>query len=245
MKQINRLLEIMDAIRKECPWDAKQTHQSLKRYLVEEAYETLDVIDNEDYNALKSELGDLLLQIIFHCKIAQENARFSFADVVETISDKMVERHPHVFAKDKNLTYQDVEKNWELRKKNKEARTSLLSGTANHLPALLKTQRMLDKAESIDFEYINFTKPSFTFEEHINKLHTTHQKEAWFGQALFTLIALAKQNNLVAEDVLNKQNQTFKKQFQKFEKNLENSDSTKSISITILKQAWDKAGENS
>jgi len=150
---IERLLNIMKRLRSECPWDAKQTHQSLKQYLLEETYETLEAVDSEDWDSLASELGDLLLQIVFHSEIASESGRFDFSEVISCISEKLIKRHPHVFGNKKVHNAREVQDNWEHSKVIDEKRQSILSGIPKAAPSLLQAQRLQDKAAAVGFEW--------------------------------------------------------------------------------------------
>ncbi|HEM48693.1 MAG TPA: nucleoside triphosphate pyrophosphohydrolase, partial [Caldithrix sp.] len=150
---IDELLEIMKRLRDECPWDAKQTHHTLKQYLLEEAYEVLETIDSESWSALSSELGDLLLQIIFHSEIASGAGEFDFTDVIDGIAEKLVHRHPHVFADTQVNSANEVQDNWEHNKLIKENRKSILAGIPKSAPALLQAQRLQQKAATVGFDW--------------------------------------------------------------------------------------------
>jgi tetrapyrrole methylase family protein / MazG family protein len=248
MNEIQELLEIMEAIRGKCPWDAKQTHDSLKRYMVEEAYEVLDAIDQKDADHLKKELGDLLLQIVFHSKIASEKDEFEFKDVVKTISDKMIERHPHVFLSDKKVSAEEVMDNWEKNKHKNENRTSILSGIPNHLPALLKAQRMQDKAASVGFDWQKAEQVVEKLEEEIAefkravKSKDERRIENEFGDIMFTIVNLSRFSNIIAEEALQKVNEKFRKRFNFIEQKLGND--PQKISETSMEQLdalWEKA----
>ena len=136
MKELQRLLNIMDDLRSKCPWDRKQTIQSLKNFTIEEVYELTDAIESENFENLKEELGDLLLHIVFYSKIASEKKKFNFEDVVNDLSDKLIYRHPHVYGEIKVSSIDEVKKNWE-RLKVKDKNKGILSGVPNHLPSLI------------------------------------------------------------------------------------------------------------
>jgi nucleoside triphosphate diphosphatase len=248
MTEINELLRIMKEIREKCPWDARQTHESLKRYLVEEAYETLDAIDQNDPDHLKKELGDLLLQIVFHSQLAAEKKAFEFKDVVKTISDKMIERHPHVFLNDKKVSAEEVMNNWEKNKHKNEKRTSILSGIPMHLPALLKAQRMQDKAASVGFDWEKTEHVIDKLEEEISEfkkaLKNNNQAEIEneFGDILFTIVNLSRFSNIIAEEALQKVNEKFKKRFNYIEKELGNNpQNISNASMERLDALWQQA----
>ena len=152
VKKFEQLLLIMKRLRTDCPWDKKQTHASLCRYIIEEAHESVDKIDHADWQGLAEELGDLLLQIVFQSAIAEEDNEFTIETVLKRINTKMVERHPHVFGDESVVSAKDVETNWEKIKLNSEGRGSLLDGIPKILPALLKAQKIQEKAARIGFE---------------------------------------------------------------------------------------------
>ena len=248
MKEIQQLLEIMKAIREKCPWDAKQTHESLKRYMVEEVYEALDAIEQNDADHLKNELGDLLLQIVFHSQIASEKNEFNFKDVIKTISNKMVDRHPHVFLSDKKISAEEVMNNWEKNKHKKENRQSILSGIPNHLPALLKAQRMQDKAASVGFDWEKVEQVIEKLEEEIAefkravKRKDTREIENEFGDILFTIVNLSRFNNIIAEEALQRVNKKFRKRFNYIEKKMNNNPQNISdASMESLDALWEQA----
>ncbi len=148
MDYLKRLEKLMSRLRsrKGCPWDKRQTHQSLKPYLLEEAHETMDAIDSGDPESLREELGDLLLQVVFHAQLAREKGRFNLQDVAKTIGDKLVRRHPHVFGRGASRRIVDINRKWEeLKRQEKPERKSALDGLPKSLPALLRAQRMHEK----------------------------------------------------------------------------------------------------
>lgn len=209
----------MKEIRQNCPWDAKQTHDSLKRYLLEETYETLDAIDYNNPEELKKELGDLLLQIAFHSEIASEKKQFDFNDVAKSIADKMVERHPHVFQKDKKVSSDEVQQNWEKTKHTRENRKSILSGIPNYMPALLKAQRLQDKAASVGFDWNKLEQVVDKLDEEIDELKMAlksknlNDVQDEFGDVLFSLVNISRFIKIVSEEALQKTNNKFIKRF--------------------------------
>ena len=218
--------------------------------MVEEVYEALDAIEQNDADHLKKELGDLLLQIVFHSQIASEKNAFSFKDVVEQISKKMVERHPHVFKSDKKVTAEEVMKNWEKNKHKNENRKSLLSGIPNHLPALLKAQRMQDKAASVGFDWEKTEQVIEKLEEEITEFKKAvknkdlQEVENEFGDILFTIVNLSRFSNVIAEEALQKVNEKFRKRFNFIEEKL-NNDPQKISETTMesLDALWEQAKE--
>ncbi|MCB0282834.1 MAG: nucleoside triphosphate pyrophosphohydrolase [Calditrichae bacterium] len=250
MREIDKLLNIMTELRSKCPWDAKQTHESLKRYLLEESYETLEAIDNQDQEHLKNELGDLLLQIVFHSQIASEKNHFQFKDVVDFISQKMIDRHPHVFGENENISAEEVQNNWEKNKHKNENRRSLLSGIPRHVPALLKAQRMQEKASTIGFDWNSSLQVLEKLEEEINELKEAiiadneAQKFEEMGDLLFTIVNLSRFLNIVAEEALVKSTDKFRRRFEFIEKHYNNDvEELSAASMKELDALWEKAKE--
>ena len=169
MKEFDKLVDIMAQLRKDCPWDRKQTHKSLRQYLIEETYEVVEALDNENLDNLKEELGDVLLQVLFHSEIAKENSSFELKDVIEHISEKLIRRHPHVFGDVEVNSTQEVLENWESIK-IKEGKKSALSGVPDVLPALLKAYRIQEKAARVGFDWANVLPVIDKIEEEIKEL---------------------------------------------------------------------------
>lgn len=245
---IEQLLTIMKRLRDECPWDKKQTHQSLKQYLLEEAYEVLETIDMEAWDDLSSELGDLLLQIIFHSEIASRAGKFDFSDVVENIAEKLVLRHPHVFGNAQVNSANEVQENWEHTKLTKENRSSLLSGIPKSAPALLQAQRLQQKAATVGFDW-NEIKPVIDkmdeeWLEFKNAVKQNNKAEMTgeFGDILFSLVNLARFCNILAEDALRLTNQKFIRRFQYIENQFDNNPKLMKIQpLEVLDKHWNDA----
>jgi tetrapyrrole methylase family protein/MazG family protein len=226
MDQIQRLEKLMSRLRSKqgCPWDKKQTHYTLKPYLIEEAYEVLDAIDGKNPDHLREELGDLLLQVIFHAQLADEKGLFNFKDVARTISDKLVRRHPHVFGKSSRKMDSILKKWEEIKGREKTERKSALDGLPSSLPALLKAQRMQDKVSRHGFLPRTHRETLKPIEDEWEKLLKAKKKnnrekmEAHLGEMLFRLAWLAHLEKLNAETALSRTNREFKEQFQKWEK---------------------------
>lgn len=242
------LLSIMKRLRDECPWDAKQTHQSLRPYLLEEAYEVLESIDTENWDDLAAELGDLLLQIIFHSEIAARHGRFDFGSVVNHIAGKLVQRHPHVFGDKELHSAKEVQDNWEHSKITNEKRASILSGIPQTAPALMQAQRMQEKASSVGFDW-NALEPVIEkieeewqeFKEALGKNDPSAMQEE-LGDLLFSVVNLARLSGVVAEDALRMTNEKFKKRFQYIEKQYNhNPQAMKKDSLEQLDQHWTAA----
>lgn len=246
-ESVQHLLSIMKRLRQECPWDAKQTHKSLQRYLIEESYEVLEAIDQDDVSRLASELGDLLLQIVFHSQIASEDDKFNFQEVVERISNKLIERHPHVFG-DRNVhTARDVQEMWEETKVLKENRKSLLSGIPESAPALLQAQRLQEKAATVGFEWEDVSSVLEKLKEEVEELQAEiasgdpNKVEQEFGDLLFTIVNMCRYYKVSAEDALRKTSKKFVNRFQYIEKHYKNPKAMKSASLKELDAFWEEA----
>ncbi len=223
LNAFNELLDIMDEIREKCPWDRKQTMQSLRHLTIEETYELGDAVLDNDITEIKKELGDLLLHIVFYAKIGSEKNDFDIADVITGINEKLVNRHPHVFGDFIAETDEEVAKNWE-KLKLKEGRNSVLEGVPKSLPAMIKASRIQDKAASAGFDW---EKPEQVFEkvqEEINELNEEVKQEdlnkieSEFGDVLFSLINYARFIKVDPESALEKTNKKFINRFQFLEK---------------------------
>lgn len=242
------LLRIMHRLRKECPWDAKQTHHSLKQFLLEETYEVLETIDLEQWDKLKEELGDLLLQVVFHSELGAEENRFDFKQVVDTIARKLIRRHPHVFG-DKTLhDAKAVQENWEHSKVKDEGRLSLLSGIPKAAPALMQAQRLQEKAATVGFEWESigpvYDKVREEWDELKNAIATNDQQEIEneFGDLLFALVNLGRFLKVNPEDALRKTNQKFIRRFEHIEKQYNHDvEAMKNASLEEMDQHWEGA----
>ena len=223
---IDRLVDIIAQLRAEngCPWDREQTHETLKRNILEETYELIDAINDNNKNAMKEELGDVLLQVVFHAQIAHENGEFDIDDVAKTISDKLIRRHPHVFGSTKVSGTDEVLKNWdEIKKTEYKNRTSALDGVVQSQPALMSAQQISKKAVKVGFEWSDYAtlkeclnSEIEEFEEAREEQNKEHMEEE-FGDVLFALVNVARWNKIDAEQALIKANSKFKKRFQKME----------------------------
>jgi XTP/dITP diphosphohydrolase len=217
-----RLLEIMNELREKCPWDREQTIDSLKTLTLEESYELLDAINDKDYDEIKNELGDLLLHIVFYSKIASEKSKFNFNDVVETIIKKLIVRHPHVFDNKKNISKQEVEKNWE-KIKLKEGKKSILSGVPKTLPALIKSERIQDKVSKAGFKWNSLNDSKNKIKEELNELNIEIKKNSFnemeeeFGDLMFSLVNYGNLLGINSENALEKANKKFIERFKRME----------------------------
>ena len=236
----------MKELRKKCPWDRKQTHDSLKKYLIEETYEVIDAIERRDREALKEELGDLLLQPVFHATIAEEEGKFNIDDVVDLLCKKLIERHPHVFGEEEAKTAEDVLKNWERRKLEK--RSSVLEGVPKHLPALMRAEKLQNKAAKVGFDWRNIReveeKVREEWEEFWKAVRDGNREEIEheFGDLLFALVNLARFLNIDPEEALQKANERFIKRFSHVEKRVKESGKDwKDFTLEELDRFWEEA----
>ncbi|MFQ5989048.1 MAG: nucleoside triphosphate pyrophosphohydrolase [Candidatus Methylomirabilales bacterium] len=222
-----RLVQIMATLRAPggCPWDREQTRESLKAFLIEEAYEVLEALDQGGKEKLQEELGDLLLQIVFHAQVAAELGEFTVDEVLEDVTDKLVRRHPHVFGESRAETAVEVLSNWEKLKQAERGgaiQASALSGVPKTLPALLRAQRLQDKASRVGFDWGETSEVLQKVEEELNELKAAMGKksetiEAELGDLLFSLVNLARFLNLNAEEALRKTIEKFTRRFRHIE----------------------------
>ena len=241
--KIEKLIKIMDELREKCPWDKKQTIQSLRHLTIEEVYELSESIQNQNYDEIKKELGDLLLHIVFYSKIASENNKFSFDDVIEDICKKLVDRHPHIYGDMSLSSEADVKSNWE-KIKLKEGRKSILSGVPKSLPTLIKSYRIQEKVSGIGFDWKLKKDVISKIKEEINELEVeinndTNKIEDEFGDLLFSLINYSRFLKINADDALNKTNQKFIKRFKKMENIIQNgSKKIEDLDLNELNHYW-------
>ena len=222
LQAFDRLLTIMDELRVGCPWDKKQTMESLRHLTIEETYELGDAILDNDLEEVKKELGDLLLHIVFYAKIGSETKDFDIADVANSISDKLVSRHPHIYGDVDVADAKEVERNWE-KLKLKEGKKSVLEGVPKSLPALVKASRIQDKVAGVGFDWEEpqqvFEKVQEELEELQHEVNENNQEkiEAEFGDVLFSMINYARFLKVDPESALERTNKKFIKRFQYLE----------------------------
>jgi tetrapyrrole methylase family protein/MazG family protein len=227
-KNITRLLKIMARLRGPggCPWDREQTHQSIRHNLIEECYEAIDALDEKKMDAFRDELGDLLLQVVFHAQMASEKRTFDFDAVAKSISDKLVHRHPHVFGNAKARNSAEVLQQWEAIKKSEKGATSIvhLEDLPKHLPALLKADKVQRKVARVGFDWKHVDDVVAKVEEEVRELKgalaskSRKQFEEEVGDLLFAVVNLARFEELQAEELLNRSIAKFVKRFQQIEK---------------------------
>ncbi len=240
------LLKVMEELRKKCPWDREQTHESLKKYLIEECYEVIDAIDSKDDNKLKEELGDLLLQPVFHAQIAKERGAFTIEDVIDNLVKKLIDRHPHVFG---DAEPQDVLKNWE--KKKMEKRESVLEGIPKHLPALMRSQKLQDRASQVGFDFTDISQVFEKIEEEISELKESLRDEDRenikheIGDILTAVVELARFVGVDAESALQEANERFIRRFQYIEKRAkEMGKRLEDMSLEEMDKLWEEGKRN-
>ncbi len=221
---INNLIEIVKRLRLECPWDKVQTHQSLAAPLIEEAYEVVEAIENKDFTDLQKELGDVLLHIVFQADLAEEAGLFDLNAVIKTECEKLIYRHPHIFADTKAETSEEVTRNWELLKRKESGRTSILDGVPNSLPALQRAERIQQRAAKVGFDWDNTQDVLKKVREEIDEFleaNTAEHREEEFGDLLFSLVNFSRHSGIEAERALRNATIKFDKRFRFVEQKVE------------------------
>lgn len=241
-----RLLDIMDDLREKCPWDKKQTLETLRPLTIEETYELADAIIDNDLNSLKGEIGDLFLHMVFYCKIGEEQNAFDVTSVLNAICDKLVHRHPHIYGDTVATTEDEVKANWE-KIKLKEGKTSVLEGVPSSLPAMVKASRIQEKVKGIGFEWDNKEDVWEKVKEELEEFHVEHMKnsdamEEEFGDILFSLVNYARFVDINPENALARTNQKFINRFKLMETMIrENGDDINEMNLQEMDVYWDKA----
>lgn len=244
-----RLVKIMDDLREKCPWDKKQTIQSLRQLTIEETYELTDSITDEDWKGIKEELGDLLLHIVFYAKIGAEQKRFTLEEVINGICDKLIARHPHIYPSAssglvKVKDEEDVKKNWE-NLKLKEGKGSVLGGVPKSLPATIKAMRLQEKARLVGFEWENKEQVWEKVEEEMKELqkaideNEANKIEEEYGDLIFSLINYARFLQVDAENALERTNKKFIHRFTEMEQEaLKNGENLKDMTLPEMDAIW-------
>jgi len=247
LEAFDRLLTIMDELREQCPWDKKQTMETLRPLTIEETYELGDAILNADLNEVKGELGDLLLHIVFYSKIGSETNDFDITDVINTICKKLIHRHPHVYGDVIIKNETEVKHNWE-NLKLKEGKNSVLEGVPHSLPALVKASRIQEKVAGVGFDWKHTDQVWNKIEEEIKELKeeilnmNQNAIEDEFGDVLFSLINYARFLNVNPENALERTNKKFIKRFQHLEKKAnENKIQLSEMTLAEMEIYWDEA----
>lgn len=236
----------MDDLREKCPWDRKQTLQSLRQLTIEEMYELTEAISEQDWPNIREELGDVLLHLVFYAKIASEQQQFNMTDVINGICEKLIVRHPHIYGDVKADTDEDVKRNWE-KIKLKEGKRSVLSGVPASLPALVKSMRLQEKSKQVGFEWDNTSQVYAKLEEELHELKhavaggSQDEIEDELGDVLFSLVNYARFINVDAENALERTNKKFIRRFQQIENLAAEKGTTLSeMSLDAMNALWDE-----
>ena len=246
LEAFKRLLGVMDDLREKCPWDRKQTMQSLRNLTIEETYELADAVLNNDLEEVKEEIGDLMLHMVFYAKIAEEKGAFDIADALNAECEKLINRHPHIYGEVKVTGEEEVKQNWE-RIKLREGKKSVLAGVPAALPAMVKAYRMQEKTKQVGFEWEDqeqvwekVEEELLEFKEAMLDSRTDHEKkEEEFGDLLFSLINYARYHGIEAESSLSRVNQKFKTRFEYIEEHAEKP--LKDMTLSEMDVLWEAA----
>ncbi|WP_448787379.1 nucleoside triphosphate pyrophosphohydrolase [Bacteroides graminisolvens] len=249
MEAFGRLLDILDELRVKCPWDRKQTNESLRPNTIEETYELCDALMRDDKNEICKELGDVLLHVIFYAKIGSEKGDYDIKDVCDKLCDKLIYRHPHVFGEEKSETVGQVLDNWEqLKLKEKDGNKSVLSGVPAALPSLIKAYRMQDKARHVGFDWEKKEQVWDKVKEEFSELQVEianldkDKAEAEFGDLLFSVINAARLYGINPDNALERTNQKFLRRFNYLEEHtLKKGLQLREMSLEEMDVIWDEA----
>lgn len=248
----DRLLTVLNTLRTECPWDKKQTMQTLRHLTIEEMYELADAILDNDLDEVKKELGDLMMHLVFYARIAEEQNAFDITDVLNGVCDKLISRHPHIYADTKVSSEEDVKRNWE-QIKLKEGRKGVLSGVPSSLPALVKAYRIQDKVRGVGFDWEEKTQVWQKVEEELNEFkaefnvendapYDIEKAEAEFGDVLFSLVNYARFIGINPENALERTNKKFIKRFNHLEtRAAETGRELHDMTLAEMDVYWDEA----
>ncbi len=248
LKAFDRLLGIMDELREKCPWDKKQTMDSLSSLTVEETYELVDEIVKKNDEGIKEELGDLMLHIVFYAKMGEEKEAFDVSDVLTSVCEKLIRRHPHIYGDIKVDNVEEVKQNWEKIKLKEKGKKSIFQGVPNALPAIIKAQRMQEKAAQVGFEWDEISDVWDKVEEEIGEFkdaligQSQEDKTAEFGDLLFSLINYSRHVGVDANRALDLTNRKFKSRIEYIEKKSERSLSD--MTLEEMDSLWDEAKKN-
>ncbi len=247
LKAFERLLIIMDELREQCPWDKKQTMETLRHLTIEEVYELGDAILDQDLEEVKKELGDVLLHIVFYSKIASETKTFNIADVCHSICDKLIDRHPHIYGDVVVKDEAEVKRNWE-QLKLKEGKTSVLEGVPRSLPAMVKASRIQEKVAGVGFDWETPEQVYEKVEEELEELRVEIEQgdqdaiESEFGDVMFSMINYARFLNISPENALERTNKKFIKRFQYLESKAKSlNKSLKDMTLSEMDVFWEEA----
>lgn len=249
LKAFGEFLDVLDTLREKCPWDAKQTNESLRPNSIEEVYELADALIADDVPNIKKELGDVLLHVAFYARIASENDRFDIGDVLNTLSEKLKFRHPHIYGDVKADSAEEVLKNWEqIKLKEKGGNKTVLAGVPSALPAMIKANRIQEKARNVGFDWEDREQVWDKVKEEVSEVETEIRNndkahiEEEFGDLLFSVINAARLYGVDPENALEKTNRKFIKRFNHLEKRAhELNKSLKEMSLAEMDKIWDEA----
>jgi XTP/dITP diphosphohydrolase len=245
-----RLMGIMDDLRAKCPWDREQTFESIRPLTIEETYELSEGILEKDYNLIRKELGDLLLHIVFYSKIAEEDNRFDIVDVINSLCDKLIYRHPHIYGELKVTDASQVVENWEqLKIKEKDGNKTVLSGVPTALPALIKANRIQEKVRAVGFDWDDRSQVWDKVQEELNELRhevevtqSPDDIEKEFGDLLFSMVNAARLYGIDPETALERTNRKFIKRFAYLEqKTIKQGRSLKDMTLDEMNEIWEEA----
>jgi XTP/dITP diphosphohydrolase len=248
-QSFERILNIMDELRADCPWDSVQTKESLRTLTIEEVYELSEAIQQNNWDAIKKELGDVLLHLIFYSKIASEEKKFDIADVINSLAEKLIYRHPHIYGNTPVQNKEEVSQNWEeLKLKEKDGNKSVLSGIPKAVPSIIKAFRLQDKARGVGFDWDEKEQVWEKVKEELNEFqyemqnhHQEHAEEE-FGDLLFSLINAARLYEINPDDALEKTNQKFIRRFNYLEsKTIKIGKELKNMTLAEMDEIWDEA----
>ena len=247
LASFNKLLDVMDELREKCPWDKKQTFETLRHLTIEETYELADAILEDDKEEIKKELGDLLLHIVFYAKIGSETDSFDLGSISDSIVEKLIHRHPHIYGDVEVANEEEVKKNWE-KLKLKEGKSSVLEGVPKSLPALVKANRIQDKVAGVGFDWENPNQVWLKVQEELSELNEEVDSgnkdniEAEFGDVLFSMINYARFINVNPENALERTNKKFTKRFQYLEEEAKkNNKKLSDMTLSEMDVYWDEA----
>lgn len=245
LQAFRRLLDIMDDLREKCPWDRKQTMESLRNLTIEETYELADAILEEDLEEVKEEIGDIMLHMVFYAKIAEEKSAFDIGEALNAVCEKLIKRHPHIYGDVRADTEEAVKKNWE-QLKLQEGKKSVLQGVPKSLPAMVKAYRMQEKTAQVGFEWENSAQVWEKVEEEMAEFRevvesggSQERKEEEFGDILFSLINYARFEKIDPETALERINQKFKRRFEYIEAQAERP--LEEMSLAEMDALWNEA----
>ena len=249
LEAVGKILDVLDILRVKCPWDAKQTNETLRANTIEEVYELSDAIVAEDSRNIMKELGDVFLHIAFYSKIGEEKGEFDIADVADALREKLIFRHPHVFGSTHADTSSDVSRNWEqIKLKEKGGNKTVLAGVPNSLPSLIKANRIQEKACNVGFDWETKEQVWEKVKEELNEVETeirngdTDKTEEEFGDLLFSIINAARLYGVNPDNALEKTNRKFIKRFNYMEAKVkEMGKSLKNMTLPEMDQIWEEA----